>query len=52
LKKIKDGGIISGHDYNNKKHVGVTKAVNEIFNKPDKIFGDKSWLKYIKKSAL
>jgi precorrin-6B methylase 2 len=49
LKKIKDGGIISGHDYGSKKHVGVTKAVDEIFGKPDIVFGDKSWVKYIKK---
>jgi precorrin-6B methylase 2 len=35
--------IISGHDYN-KNHVGVIKAVNQAFQKPDEIFRDSSWL--------
>jgi predicted O-methyltransferase YrrM len=30
--KVKKGGIISGHDYNNKRF-GVTQAVDEIFRK-------------------
>jgi predicted O-methyltransferase YrrM len=35
LPKIKDGGIMSGHDYDS--WAGVNKAVNEIFDKVDKI---------------
>jgi predicted O-methyltransferase YrrM len=35
LPKIKDGGIMSGHDYINWS--GVNTAVNEIFDKVDKI---------------
>jgi predicted O-methyltransferase YrrM len=38
LPKIKDGGIMSGHDYNSWS--GVNKAVNEIFDKVDKIDND------------
>ena len=30
--KVKEGGIISGHDYNNKRF-GVTQAVDEAFKK-------------------
>lgn len=30
IKKVKNGGIISGHDYS-KFHPGVTKAVEELF---------------------
>jgi predicted O-methyltransferase YrrM len=43
LKKIKKGGLITGHDYNNESP-GVIKAVNEFFGKPDIIFSDSSWL--------
>jgi predicted O-methyltransferase YrrM len=38
LPKIKNGGIMSGHDYNS--WPGVKMAVNEIFNKIDKIDND------------
>ena len=38
--------IIGGHDYGN-QHPGVIKAVNEIFNYPDVIFDDGSWIKVI-----
>jgi hypothetical protein len=34
LPKIKNGGVMSGHDYNN-SWTGVKMAVNEIFNKID-----------------
>ena len=44
LKKLKKNGIISGHDYGSKIHMGVTQAVQEIFTKPDIVFKDKSWL--------
>jgi predicted O-methyltransferase YrrM len=47
LKKIKNGGLIAGHDYD-KESPGVIKAVNEIFGKPDIIFSDSSWLVKIK----
>lgn len=49
LRKIKQGGIISGHDYKSKKHTGVTKAIIEILGEPDLHFKDKSWIKYIDK---
>ena len=50
--KIKIGGIISGHDYENSGstfHIrGVKKAVDECFKiKPLKIYPDNSWI-YIK----
>lgn len=40
--KIKNGGIISGHDYC-ESWKGVINAVNEIFGKPIKVFKDGSW---------
>jgi len=42
MQKIKKGGWLGGHDYNNID--GVTKAVNEMIGKPDAIFSDTSWL--------
>ena len=48
LPLIKKGGIIGGHDYINGAHlVGVYNAVNEMFGEPDKVFVDKSWIKYL-----
>jgi predicted O-methyltransferase YrrM len=49
LPLVKEGGVIGGHDYTKSiPHlVGVYKAVNEMFGKPDKVFGDNSWIKYI-----
>jgi predicted O-methyltransferase YrrM len=48
LPLIKPGGVIGGHDYVNDAHLaGVYKAVNEMFGKPDKVFADYSWIKYI-----
>ncbi len=49
LPLVKDGGVIGGHDYTNQiPHlVGVYQAVNEMFGKPDKVFKDNSWIKYI-----
>jgi hypothetical protein len=49
LKKIKNGGIICGHDYN-KTDAGVMQAVNEIFGKPNKVFSDTSWMVKINKN--
>ena len=43
-KIVKEGGIIAGHDYDNK---GVIKAVDEVFTNPDKVFRDSSWLKNV-----
>jgi 2-polyprenyl-3-methyl-5-hydroxy-6-metoxy-1,4-benzoquinol methylase len=42
--------IISGHDYN-KNHIGVIKAVDQAFYKPDEIFKDNSWLRWIKRDS-
>lgn len=41
LKKIKKGGIISGHDFN---CPDVFNAVTKIFNKPTQTFSDMSWM--------
>ena len=41
-EKIRHGGFLCGHDFQG-KFPGVIKAVNE-FKKPDKTFGDTSWL--------
>lgn len=45
LPKLKDGGIIGGHDYHTERWPGVVKAVNEILGEPDFVFDDTSWLK-------
>jgi len=50
LQKIKDGGIICGHDYNS-LDVDVVQAVNKVFGKPDKIFSDSSWMVKITKDG-
>lgn len=42
LPKIKDGGIIAGHDYIN-HHPGVVKAVDEKFRNKFKKFGKSVW---------
>jgi len=49
LPLVKEGGVIGGHDYTNQiSHlVGVYNAVNEMFGKPDKVFKDNSWIKYL-----
>ena len=48
LPKVKEGGVIGGHDYVNGGHLaGVYNAVNEMFGAPDKVFKDKSWIKYL-----
>jgi len=48
LPLVKKGGVIGGHDYVNSGHlVGVYEAVNEMFGQPDKVFVDKSWIKYL-----
>jgi predicted O-methyltransferase YrrM len=50
LPKVKLGGIISGHDYNSKQHVGVKKAVDEIFGMANIRFydnGSEVWTKRV-----
>jgi glycosyltransferase involved in cell wall biosynthesis len=49
LPFVKPGGFIGGHDYteNVPRLVGVYDAVNEMFGKPDNVFRDNSWIKYI-----
>lgn len=46
LPKVKQDGIISGHDYPHFE--GVKQAVDEIFGSPDKTFSDYSWMVYKK----
>lgn len=41
--KIKETGLLTGHDYHIRKFPGVVKAVNELI-KPDALFNDTSWL--------
>jgi predicted O-methyltransferase YrrM len=42
--KIKKGGLLAGHDYQVRCD-GVIRAVNELLEKPDKIYEDSSWIK-------
>jgi predicted O-methyltransferase YrrM len=45
LPKIKKGGIIAGHDYNNEDWGGVVRAVDEIFGDNKKIIKT-SWVHF------
>lgn len=45
-KKVKKGGFIGGHDFSY-KFLGTIKAVHEIYDRPDWVFCDSSWLKKI-----
>jgi hypothetical protein len=47
LPLIKRGGAISGHDYWYGFKDTVCRAVNETFGRPDKVYDDGSWIKYI-----
>jgi predicted O-methyltransferase YrrM len=40
LPKVKKGGLLGGHDY----MYEVKTAVDEIFGKPDAVYGDSSWI--------
>jgi hypothetical protein len=40
--KVKQGGIIAGHDYKN--ILGVRQAVNDVLGTPEKLYDDCSWL--------
>ena len=44
LPKLKDGGVIGGHDYQDEWQ-GVINAVNETIGKPNNTFCDGSWIK-------
>lgn len=46
LPKVKKGGVIGGHDYGG-VWTGVKQAVDEMFGKPDKVFKDTSWIKFL-----
>lgn len=46
LPKIKQGGVVAGHDYHN-QWPGVMKAVNQTVGTPDLVFDDHSWIKYL-----
>jgi len=46
--KVKAGGFIGGHDYNEQNWgPQVSRAVQELLGKPDRIFRDCSWVKAI-----
>lgn len=41
---LKSGGVMAGHDYyQEEKHPGVIRAVNEFFDHPIQTFCDSSW---------
>ena len=52
LPKLKNGGIIGGHDYNKKNWPEVCRAVNEVIGEPHKIFKDSSWIYKSKHSII
>lgn len=48
LPKIRIGGTIGGHDYNDERWTPeVNRAVDELLGKPDHVFPDCSWLKVV-----
>lgn len=56
IKQLKPGKkVISGHDYYEDSEIlrvhphiaGVKKAVDELLGKPDKLYSDGSWIKYL-----
>ena len=50
IDKLKPKIAVAGHDYaNNWKE--VIRAVDEVIGKPDKLFEDSSWMKYMEKKA-
>ena len=46
LPKVKNGGIIGGHDYTD-NWVEVRQAVDEVFGSPDRKYDDGSWIKVL-----
>lgn len=49
LPKIKEGGYIGGHDYNDSPGFGVKKAVYERFGDAVRVFPDASWIVKVEK---
>ncbi len=47
IPKVKPGGILCGHDYNNPSHPDVTQVVNQFFGKPDRV---KDWFWVVEKN--
>lgn len=47
-KKIKFGGYLCGHDYDNPEYPDVQKAIEQQIGDPDMLFEDGSWLWQIK----
>lgn len=47
VKHVNPRGIIAGHDYGD-RCPGVAAAVNKAFGKPDKVYGDTTWMKRLK----
>jgi len=48
LPKVKTGGLIGGHDYNDDRwRPEVNRAVDELLVAPDRVFPDCSWLKRV-----
>ena len=46
LPKVKNGGIIGGHDYTD-NWGEVSQAVDEVFGSPDRKYDDGSWIKVL-----
>ena len=46
--KIKDNGFIAGHDYTY-KFMGVIQAIHELYDKPDHVFCDGSFIIHLDK---
>ena len=51
LPKLKDNGIIGGHDWGHEWD-SVKKAIRETIGEPDVIFKDTSWIKRINKDYI
>ena len=51
LPKIKDGGIIAGHDYH-ESWPGVIKAVEEVLGKPNHVHRDSTWVHKVDRSNV
>lgn len=41
--KVRPGGILAGHDYDNPTCPGVKRAVDKMFGHPDRVFPDYTW---------
>ena len=50
LPKVKIGGVLAGHDYNEKIWPGVVKAVGFTLGKPEITFRDNSWAVVVRES--